>query len=141
LGTQYLWQIDYSRVPTTYFHPLLGLAHRLQVTRYYRRVDKVIRQKFDLTTTNRGGPRHRCRTDRLRILNFCQKTTTSRFDSGSTSLRSSPSIAGAPPLVTSAGSGAAPAAPWVSGAKPSTGTASGMVLPSASAPVNRRYVD
>jgi hypothetical protein len=70
LGTQHLWQIDYSRVPTTYFHPLLGLAHRLQGTRYCRRVDEVIRQKFDPTTTTRGGPRHRCRTDRLRILNF-----------------------------------------------------------------------
>jgi hypothetical protein len=40
------------------------------VTRYCRRVDEVIRQKFDPTTTTRGGPGHRCRTDRLRILNF-----------------------------------------------------------------------
>jgi hypothetical protein len=42
-------------------------------------------------------------------------------------------------LATSAGPVAAPAASWVSGTKPSTGTASGMVLPSAPAPVNRRH--
>jgi hypothetical protein len=70
LGTQRLWRIDYSRVSTTYLHPLLGLAHRLQVTRYCRRVDKVVRQELDPTTTTRGGPRHRCRTNRLGILNF-----------------------------------------------------------------------
>jgi hypothetical protein len=41
LGTQHLWQIDYSRVPTTYLHPLLGLAHRLQMTHYHRQVDEM----------------------------------------------------------------------------------------------------
>jgi hypothetical protein len=56
LSTQHLWKIDYSRVPTTYLDPLLGPAHRLQVTRYCRRVDEVVRQKFDPTTTTRGGP-------------------------------------------------------------------------------------
>jgi hypothetical protein len=70
-----------------------------------------------------------------------ERTTTSRVDSSSTSSHSSPAIAGASPLATSTNSGAAPAAPWVSGAKPSTGTASGMVPPSASAPVKRRQLD
>jgi hypothetical protein len=37
-----LWKIDYFRVSTTHLHPLLGLAHRLQVASYRRRVDKVI---------------------------------------------------------------------------------------------------
>jgi hypothetical protein len=68
-----------------------------------------------------------------------ERTTTSRVDSGSISSRSSPAITGASPPATSAGSGAAPAAPWVSCAKASMSTASGMVLPSASAPVNRRH--
>jgi hypothetical protein len=70
LGTQHLWQIDYSRVPTTCLHPLLGLVRRLQVTRHRRRVNEVVRQEFDPTTTTCGGPGHRCRMDRLRILNF-----------------------------------------------------------------------
>jgi hypothetical protein len=70
LGTQHLWHIDYSRVPTTYLHPLLALAHCLQVTRHGRRIDEVVRQEFNPTTTTRGGSRHRCRTDRLHILNF-----------------------------------------------------------------------
>jgi hypothetical protein len=96
-GTQHLWQIDYSRVPTTYLHPLLGPAHRLQVTRYRRRVDEIVRQKFDPTTTTRGSLGHQRRTDRLRILNLWRRTTTSRFDSGSTSPRSSSAIARAPP--------------------------------------------
>jgi hypothetical protein len=69
-GTQHLWQIDYARVPTTYLHPLLGLVHRLQVTRYCIRVDEIVCQKFNPTTTHCGGSRHWCRTDRLRILNF-----------------------------------------------------------------------
>jgi hypothetical protein len=44
---------------------------------------------------------------------------------------------GASSQATSIGSGASVAAPWVSGAWLSTGTASGIVLPSASAPVNK----
>jgi hypothetical protein len=44
-GTQHLWQMDYSRVLITYLHPLLGPAHRLQVTCYYRWVDEIVRQK------------------------------------------------------------------------------------------------
>jgi hypothetical protein len=60
------------------------------------------------------------------------------FDSGSTSSRSSPAIAGASPLATSISSGAPPAAPWASSAWPSMGTASGIALPSASAPVNKK---
>jgi hypothetical protein len=46
--------------------------------------------------------------------------------------------AGASPLATSIGSGAPPAAPWVSGARPSMDTASGIALPSASALVNNK---
>jgi hypothetical protein len=64
--------------------------------------------------------------------------TTYRVDSGSTSSRSPPAIAGASPPATSVGSGAPPAVPWVSGAWLSTGTASGIVLPSASTPVNKK---
>jgi hypothetical protein len=59
LGTQHLRQIDYSRAPTTHLHPLLSLAHRLQVTCYRRRVDKVVCQELNPTTTTRGGSRHR----------------------------------------------------------------------------------
>jgi hypothetical protein len=62
--------IDYSRVLITYLHPLLGPVHCLQVTRRRRRVDEIVRQKLDPTTTSRGGPRHWRRTDWLRILNF-----------------------------------------------------------------------
>jgi hypothetical protein len=53
-----------------YIHPLLGPPHRLQVALYYRRVDKIVCQKLEFTTTSRGGLGHRRRTDRLRILNF-----------------------------------------------------------------------
>jgi hypothetical protein len=70
LGTQHLWQTDYSRALTTHLHPLLGLAHRFQVTCYCRRVDEVVCQEFNPTTTTRGGSRHRRRADRLRILNL-----------------------------------------------------------------------
>jgi hypothetical protein len=62
LGTQNPQQIDYSRVPTNHLHPLFGLAHRLQVTSHRRRVDKVICQQLNPTTT-RGGSRHWRRTD------------------------------------------------------------------------------
>jgi hypothetical protein len=65
-GTQHLGQIDYSRVMISYLHPLLGPVHCLQVTRHCHRVDEIIRQKLDPTTTSRGGPGHRRRTDRLR---------------------------------------------------------------------------
>jgi hypothetical protein len=40
------------------------------VTRYCRRVDEIVRQKLDPTTTSRGGLGHRRRTDRFRILNL-----------------------------------------------------------------------
>jgi hypothetical protein len=69
-----------------------------------------------------------------------ERTTTSRVDSGSTSSHSPPAIAGASPPATSIGSGALPAAPWVSGAWLSMGTTSGIVLPSVSAPVNKKTV-
>jgi hypothetical protein len=68
-------------------------------------------------------------------------TTTSRVDSGSTSSCSPSATAGASPPATSIGSAAPPVAPWVSGARPSTGTASGIALPSASAPVNKKTRD
>jgi hypothetical protein len=67
-----------------------------------------------------------------------ERTTTSRVDSGSTSSCSPSATVGASPPATSIGSGAPPAAPWVSDARPSTGTASGIALPSASAPVNKK---
>jgi hypothetical protein len=70
LGTQHSWQINYSRVLTIYLHPLLGPPHRLQVARYYRWVNKIVRQKLDSTTTTRGGLGHWRRTDRLCILNL-----------------------------------------------------------------------
>jgi hypothetical protein len=70
MGTQHLRQMDYSRALTTHLHPLLGLAHRFQVTSYRRRVDKVVRQKFNPTTTTRGGSRHWRRADWLRILDL-----------------------------------------------------------------------
>jgi hypothetical protein len=54
----------------SYLHPLLGPVYCLQVTRYCRRVDEIIRQKLDPTTTSRGGPGHQRRMDRLRILNL-----------------------------------------------------------------------
>jgi hypothetical protein len=53
-----LRQIDYSRVSTTHLHPLLGLAHRFQVPCYRSRVDKVVWQELNPTTTTRGGSRH-----------------------------------------------------------------------------------
>jgi hypothetical protein len=62
--------VDYSRALIVYLHPLPGPAHRLQVARYHRWVDEIVRQKLDPTTTSRGGPGHRRRTDRLYILNF-----------------------------------------------------------------------
>jgi hypothetical protein len=96
LGTQHLRQIDYSRTSTTHLHPLLGLAHRFQVTCYRRRVDKVGSASWI------SG----------------ERTTTSWVDSGSTSSSSSLAIAGAPRLATSASSGAPPAAPWVFDARP-----------------------
>jgi hypothetical protein len=65
-----LRQIDYSRASTNHLHPLLGLAHRFQVSCYRRRVDKVVCQEFNPTTTTRGGSRHRRRVDWLRILNL-----------------------------------------------------------------------
>jgi hypothetical protein len=37
-----LRQIGYLRVSTTHLHSLLGLVHRLQVTSYRCRVDKVV---------------------------------------------------------------------------------------------------
>jgi hypothetical protein len=40
------------------------------VAHYGRRVDEIVCQKFDPTTTTRGGPGHRRRTDRLRVLNL-----------------------------------------------------------------------
>jgi hypothetical protein len=49
---------------------LLGLAHRLQVTSYRRRVDRLICQQLNPTTTTRGGSRHWRRTDWLRILDL-----------------------------------------------------------------------
>jgi hypothetical protein len=59
-----------SKGTDTYLHPLLGPTHRLQVACHYRRVNKIIRQKLESTTTSRGGLGHRRRTDRLRILDF-----------------------------------------------------------------------
>jgi hypothetical protein len=49
---------------------LLGLVHRLQVTCYRRRVDKVVCQDFNPTTTTRGGSRHQGRADWLCILDL-----------------------------------------------------------------------
>jgi hypothetical protein len=69
-GYSALMAVDYSRVPIVYLHPLLGPAHRLQVARYNRRVDEIVRHKLDPTTTSRGHPGHRRRTNRLRILNL-----------------------------------------------------------------------
>jgi hypothetical protein len=37
---------------------LLGLLHRFQVALYGRRVDKIVRQKLNPTTTTRGGLGH-----------------------------------------------------------------------------------
>jgi hypothetical protein len=65
-----LRQIDYSRTSTTNLHPLLGLAHRFQVTRYCRRVDKVVCQEFNPTMTTRCGSRHWRRADWLCILDL-----------------------------------------------------------------------
>jgi hypothetical protein len=62
-------ELDYSRVQSC-LHPLLGPPHRLQVARYCRRVDKIVCQKLESTTTSRGGLGHRRRTDWLHILNF-----------------------------------------------------------------------
>jgi hypothetical protein len=70
-----------------------------------------------------------------------ERTTTSRVDSGSTLLHSPSATARASPPATSIGLGAPPAAPWVSGARPSTGTTSGIALPSASTPVNKKTRD
>jgi hypothetical protein len=56
--------------PVTYIHPLLSPTHRLQVAGYRRRVDKVIREKFEPIATSRCGLGHRRRTDRLRVLDF-----------------------------------------------------------------------
>jgi hypothetical protein len=60
-------------VSTTHLHPLLGLAHRLQVASYRRRVDEIICQQLNSTTTTRGGSRHWRRADRLRVLDLWRK--------------------------------------------------------------------
>jgi hypothetical protein len=49
---------------------LLDLAHHLHVTCYRRRVDKVVCQEFNPTTTTRGGSRHQRQVDRLNILDL-----------------------------------------------------------------------
>jgi hypothetical protein len=61
-----------SKGTDTYLHPLLGPSHRLQVACHCHQVNKIIRQKLESTTTSRGGLGHRCRTDRLGILDFLQ---------------------------------------------------------------------
>jgi hypothetical protein len=63
-----------------YLHPLLGPPHRRLVARYYRRVDKIVRQKLESTTASHGGLGHRRRTDRLRILNL--RRTDDYFQTG-----------------------------------------------------------
>jgi hypothetical protein len=137
LGIQHLQQIDYSRASTTHLHPLLGLAHRFHVTSYHRRVDKVVCQEFNPTTTTRGGSRHWHRADWLRILDL--RRTDDNFYGGLWQyiIALLSGGRGGSPLATSMSSGASSAAPWVSGAWPSMGTASGIALPSASAPVNK----
>jgi hypothetical protein len=69
------WVLNSGRIrllkgTVTYLHPLLSPAHRLQVVGYCRRVDKVIRQKFEPITTIHCGLGHRRRMDRLRVLDF-----------------------------------------------------------------------
>jgi hypothetical protein len=120
----------------TYLHPLLGPAHRLKVAGYSRWVDKVLCEKFEPIATSRCGLGHQCRTDRLRVLISDERTTTSKLVSGSASPRTSFVIPGA---AVSAGSVAAPVTTSASGTTPSTGTASGMVLPSTCVPVNTRH--
>jgi hypothetical protein len=58
----------YSHVPSSIAPP--PPPHRFQVARYYRRVDKIVCQKLESTTTTRDGLGHRRRMDRLCILNF-----------------------------------------------------------------------
>jgi hypothetical protein len=57
---------------TTHLHPLLGLAHYLQVTSYRRWVDKIIHQQLGPATTTRRGFGHWCRTDWLHVLDLWQ---------------------------------------------------------------------
>jgi hypothetical protein len=53
---------------------------------------------------------------------------------------SPPVVVATSPTATSTGSGATPTASWVAGTTSSTGTAAGMSLPSASAPVIKRQL-
>jgi hypothetical protein len=69
-----------------YLHPLLGLIrssaklHRFQVASYRCRADKVIRQKHKSIPTSRGGLGHRCRTDRLCVLDFWRTDNSLQAD-------------------------------------------------------------
>jgi hypothetical protein len=122
--------------PVTYLHPLLSPAHRLQIAGYRRRVDKVICQKFEPIATSRCGLRHRRRTYRLRVLDFRraddyvqarpqQCIVTHLFCHPGAAVSASSVMAS---VITSA-----------SGTTPSTGTASGITLPSTCAPVDTRH--
>jgi hypothetical protein len=57
-------------VLTTHLHPLLGLAHCLQVTSHRRWVDQIIDQQLGPATTTRRGFGHRRRADWLRVLDL-----------------------------------------------------------------------
>jgi hypothetical protein len=78
------------------------------VTCYRRRVDKVVCQEFNPTRLLMAAPD--IGAERIGSASWIsgERTTTSRVDSGSTSLHSSPAIAGASPLATSTSSGGCP---------------------------------
>jgi hypothetical protein len=136
--TQLLRVINYSMGTVTYLHSLLSPAHRLQVARHCRRVDKVICQKFEPITTSCCSLRHRCRTNWPASWISGERTTTSMLVSGSASSRTSSVTPGA---AVTTGSDAAPAVISASGATPSTGTASGIAAPSTCAPVKHKPHD
>jgi hypothetical protein len=104
--------------------------------RFSRRVDKVIRQRFESITTSSGGLGHWPRTDWFRVLDFrrADDYLQARLQQCITI-----HLFGHPGVVVPAGSVAAPMATSVSRTTLPTGMASGMVLPSTSAPVNTRH--
>jgi hypothetical protein len=84
---------------------LLGLARRLQVPSYHRRVDEIICQQLDPATTTRRG--FGIGAERMGFASWIsgERTTTSRAGSGSASSPSPPVVAAASPTATSIGSG------------------------------------
>jgi hypothetical protein len=131
-------RIDYSGVKTTHLHPLFNLADCLQVPGHRCRVDQVVCQQLHAATTTRGASV--IGVERMGSASWIsgERTTTSRVASGGTVASSPPVATAASSAASSIGSGAPSAASDTRGVKFCIGTAAGMSLPSASAPVKKK---